>query len=116
MPAPHSKTAEAILREVRRFQEQFVECHYFLANNTHRLAELLCEAESRGVLLDEAFSLASISYWLQHIDWQSRFLKEDAQAPVPTHSTTRPAASCWPCCGRRVANCPATPIRPTNCP
>lgn len=91
MPAPHSKTAEAILREVRRFQEQFVECHYFLANNTHRLAELLCEAESRGVLLDEAFSLANVSYWLQHIDWQSRFLGvvlSFAQEPGP--KTLRP--------------------------
>ena len=91
MPAPHSNTAEAILREVRRFQEQFVECHSILANNTHRLAELLCEAVSRGVLLDEAFSLASISSWLQHIDWQSRFLGvvlSFAQEPGP--KTLRP--------------------------
>ena len=65
---------DAILLEVQQLQQQFVQCHQFLADNTHRLAELLREAESRGVLLQEAFALADVSYWLQHIDWQTKFL------------------------------------------
>ena len=63
-----------ILLEVERFQQQFVQCHQFLADNTHRLAELLRAAESRGVLLHEAFALANVGYWLQNIDWQTKFL------------------------------------------
>jgi hypothetical protein len=35
---------------------------------------LLREAESRGILLHEAFALADAEYWLQHIDWQTKFL------------------------------------------
>ena len=65
---------EAILFEVQRFQQQFVQCHQFLADNTHRLAELLREAESRGILLQDAFTLADVGYWLQNIDWQTKFL------------------------------------------
>lgn len=60
-PASPELTA-AILREVQTFQQQFVECHYFLAANSHKLAELLCEAESRGILLHEAFTLADVGY------------------------------------------------------
>ncbi len=65
---------DAILLEVQRFQQQFVQCHQFLADNTHRLAELLREAESRGVLLQDAFKLADLGYWLQNINWQTKFL------------------------------------------
>lgn len=65
---------DAILLEVQRFQQQFVQCHQFLADNTYRLAELLREAESRGILLQEAFALADVAYWLENIDWQTKFL------------------------------------------
>ncbi len=65
---------DAILCEVQRFQQEFVQCHQFLADNTQRLAELLREAESRGILLHEAFALADVGYWLQNIDWQTKFL------------------------------------------
>jgi len=65
---------DAILLEVQRFQQQFVQCHQFLADNTYRLAELLREAESRGILLQDAFKLADVGYWLQNIDWQTKFL------------------------------------------
>ena len=65
---------EEILLEVQQLQQQFVQCHQFLADNTHRLAELLREAESRGVLLQDAFKLADVGYWLQNIDWQTKFL------------------------------------------
>ena len=84
-PADH----DAILLEVERFQQQFVQCHQFLADNTHRLAELLREAESRGVLLHEAFTLANVGYWLQNIDWQTKFLgvvPKAAAAPVASQS------------------------------
>ena len=65
---------DAILLEVQRFQQQFVQCHQFLADNTYRLAELLREAESRGILLQDAFTLADVGYWLENIDWQTKFL------------------------------------------
>jgi len=65
---------DAILLEVQRFQQQFVQCHQFLADNTYRLAELLREAESRGIVLQDAFTLADVGYWLQNIDWQTKFL------------------------------------------
>lgn len=83
--------AEAILREVQRFQQQFVECHYFLAANSCRLAELLCEAESRGILLHEAFALADVGYWLQNIDWQTKFLSVVLGfVKAPSRKTLRP--------------------------
>ena len=71
---PNPPRANEIQQTVERMSHEFMKCHDFLANSTHRLAELLREAESRGVLLQEAFALADVSYWLQHIDWQSKFL------------------------------------------
>ena len=82
---------DAILLEVQRFQQQFVQCHQFLADNTYRLAELLRAAESRGILLNEAFKLADVGYWLQNIDWQTKFLGVVlAFAQDPSRKTLRP--------------------------
>jgi len=82
---------DAILLEVQRFQQQFVQCHQFLADNTYRLAELLREAESRSILLHDAFKLADVGYWLQNIDWQTKFLGVVlAFAQDPSRKTLRP--------------------------
>jgi hypothetical protein len=71
--------------------QQFMRCHQFMAEQTHKLAELLREAESRGILLHEAFALADVGYWLQHIDWQTKFLKVVlAFAQDPNRTTLRP--------------------------
>ena len=67
------KAAEAIA-EVLQIKQEFIRCHEFLATNTHRLVELLCHAESRGYLLEDALTLVDTTYWLQHIDWQTKFL------------------------------------------
>ena len=67
------KSAEAIA-EVLQMKQEFIRCHEFLANNTHRLVELLCQAESRGYLLEDSLTLVDTTYWLQMIDWQSKFL------------------------------------------
>jgi hypothetical protein len=67
------KAAKAIY-EVTLMKQQFFKCHEFLTKNTYRLVELLSEAETRGLLLDEALTLADTSFWLQMIDWQSKFL------------------------------------------
>jgi len=67
------KAAKAIY-EVTLMKQQFFQCHEFLTKNTYRLVELLSEAETRGLLLDEALTLADTSFWLQMIDWQSKFL------------------------------------------
>ena len=71
---PNPDRTEKILQTVDQMAREFMKCHDFLASSTHRLAQLLREAESRGVLLQEAFALADVSYWLQHIDWQTKFL------------------------------------------
>jgi hypothetical protein len=43
------------------------------------------------VLLHEAFALADVSYWLQHIDWQTKFLGTVlAFAQDPSRATLRP--------------------------
>ena len=82
---------DAILLEVERFQQQFVQCHQFLADNTYRLAELLREADSRGILLQDAFTLADVGYWLQNIDWQTKFLGVVlAFVQDPSSKTLRP--------------------------
>jgi hypothetical protein len=67
------KAAEAIA-EVLQMNQEFIRCHEFLANRTARLVELLCQAESRGYLLEDALTLVDTTYWLQHIDWQTKFL------------------------------------------
>ncbi len=55
------KAAKAIY-EVTQMKQQFFQCHEFLPKNTYRLVELLREAESRGLLLDEALTLADTSF------------------------------------------------------
>ena len=67
------KAAEAIA-EVLQMKQEFIRCHEFLANSTHRLVKLLCQAESRGYLLEDSLTLVDTTYWLQHIDWQTKFL------------------------------------------
>ena len=87
---------EAILLEVQRFQQQFVQCHQFLPDNTHRLAELLREADSRGILLQDAFTLADVGYWLQNINWQTKFLGVVlAFIQDPSRKTLRPLINAW---------------------
>ena len=71
---PNPDRAMETQKTVERMGHEFMKCHDFLAKSTHRLAELLREAESRGVLLQHAFALADVGYWLEHLDWQSNFL------------------------------------------
>jgi hypothetical protein len=86
-----TKNRDEILQTVHLMSQQFMQCHNFLATNTHRLAELLREAESRGILLHEAFALTDIGFWLQHLDWQTKFLSVVlAFAQDPCHKTLRP--------------------------
>jgi hypothetical protein len=88
---PNPDRTEKILQTVDQMAREFVKCHDFLASSTHRLAQLLREAESRGVLLQEAFALADVSYWLQHIDWQTKFLGTVlAFVQDPSRATLRP--------------------------
>ena len=67
------KAAEAIA-EVLEMKQEFIRCHDSLANRTYRLVELLGQAESRGYLLEDSLTLVDTSFWLQLIDWQSKFL------------------------------------------
>ena len=67
------KAAEAIA-EVLQMKREFIRCHEFLAKSTYRLVELLSQAESRGYLLEDSLPLVDTTYWLQHIDWQTKFL------------------------------------------
>jgi len=67
------KAAEAIA-EVLQMKQEFIRCHEFLANRTARLVELLGQAEARGYLLEDSLTLVDTTYWLQHIDWQTKFL------------------------------------------
>jgi hypothetical protein len=67
------KAAEAIA-EVLQMKQDFIRCHEFLANRTAPLVELLGQAESRGYLLEDSLTLVDTTYWLQHIDWQTKFL------------------------------------------
>jgi hypothetical protein len=88
---PNADRTEKILQTVDQMAREFMKCHDFLASSTHRLAQLLREAEFRGVLLHEAFALADVSYWLQHIDWQTKFLGTVlAFAQDPSRATLRP--------------------------
>jgi hypothetical protein len=91
---PNASTPDRIkeiLQTVDRMSQEFMKCHDYLATSTHRLAELLREAESRGVLLHEAFALADVSYWLTHLDWQSKFLGVVLGfAHAPSRTTLRP--------------------------
>jgi hypothetical protein len=84
------QAAEAI-SEVILMKQQFIGCHEFLAKNTFRLVELLRQAESRGVLLEDALTLADTTYWLEQIDWQSKFLSMVLNfAREPNRKSLRP--------------------------
>jgi hypothetical protein len=84
------KAAEAIA-EVLQIKQEFIRCHEFIANKTARLVELLGQAESRGYLLEDALTLVDTTYWLQHIDWQTKFLGVVlAFAQEPSSKTLRP--------------------------
>ena len=71
---PNLEEAAKAIHEVTLMKQQFVQCHEFLAKNTHRLVELLRQAESRGVLLEDSLTLVDVGFWLEVIDWQSKFL------------------------------------------
>ncbi|MFM8704899.1 MAG: hypothetical protein ACKOHG_13720, partial [Planctomycetia bacterium] len=84
------KAAEAIA-EVVRMKQEFIRCHEFLANNTYRLVELLGQAESRGYLLEDALTLVDTTYWLEMIDWQTKFLSMVLNyTKDPSRKTLRP--------------------------
>jgi len=68
------RKAAAALAEVVEMKYQFIRCHEFLAEKTGRLVDLLCEAESRGYLLEDCLTIVDATYWLQMIDWQTKFL------------------------------------------
>jgi len=88
---PNPDRAKEILQTVDQMAREFMKCHDFLAKSTHRLAELLREAESRGILLQDAFKLADVGYWLQNIDWQTKFLGTVlAFAQDPSSKSLRP--------------------------
>ena len=81
MPQPQPTNTEANIRkaaeaiaEVLEMKQEFIRCHDSLANRTYRLVELLGQAESRGYLLEDSLTLVDTSFWLQLIDWQSKFL------------------------------------------
>ena len=88
---PNPDRAKEILQTVDQMAREFMKCHYYVATNTQKLAELLRESESRGVLLQDAFALADVGYWLEHLDWQSKFLGVVlAFAQDPSRATLRP--------------------------
>jgi hypothetical protein len=84
------KAAEAIA-EVLQMKQEFIRCHDALANRTYRLVELLGQAESRGYLLEDSLTLVDAVYWLQMIDWQTRFLSMVLNfTQDPSRRTLRP--------------------------
>jgi hypothetical protein len=75
MPAQADlEKAAEVIYQVTLMKQEFIRCHEFLAQNTHTVVALLREAESRGVLLEDAVTLVDAAHWLQMIDWQSKFL------------------------------------------
>ena len=88
-PNPHR--ANEIQQTVDQMAREFMKCHYYVATNTQKLAELLREAETRGILLQDAFTLADVAYWLENIDWQTKFLSVVlAFVQDPSSKTLRP--------------------------
>lgn len=72
-------------------KQEFFQCHDFLARRSFRLVELLREAESRGVLLEESLTLVETTFWLEMIDWQSKFLSMVLNfAKEPNRKSLRP--------------------------
>jgi len=87
----NQRKAAELIYHVQLMKQQFLQCHDFLAQSTHKMVELLCEAESRGVLLDDALTLVDTSYWLQMIDWQTQFLSMVLNfTKEPCRKTLRP--------------------------
>jgi hypothetical protein len=97
-PQPHPTNTEANIRkaaeaiaEVLQMKQEFIRCHEFVANRTARLVELLGHAESRGYLLEDSLTLVDTTYWLQHIDWQTKFLSMVLNfTKDPSSKTLRP--------------------------
>jgi hypothetical protein len=84
------EAAEAIA-EVLQMKQEFIRCHDSLANRTYRLVELLGQAESRGYLLEDSLTLVDTVYWLQMIDWQTKFLSMVLNfTKDPSRKTLRP--------------------------
>jgi len=72
-------------------KQEFIRCHDSLANRTYRLVELLGQAESRGYLLEDSLTLVDTVYWLQMIDWQTKFLSMVLNfTKDPSRKTLRP--------------------------
>lgn len=83
--------AAKMIYEVLLMKQHFLRCHEWLADKTFRLVELLREAESRGVLLEESLTLVDVMFWLEAIDWQSKFLSLVLNfAKEPNRKSLRP--------------------------
>jgi hypothetical protein len=83
--------AAKVIYEVMLMKQQFLRCHEWLADKTFRLVELLREAESRGVRLEESLTLVDVMFWLEAIDCQSKFLSLVLNfAKEPNRKSLRP--------------------------
>jgi hypothetical protein len=63
-----------VLKEMRRIKWELYSCYTFEAERIERLAELMRQADSRGTLIEDVLEMIDVSYWLEQLDWQKKWL------------------------------------------
>lgn len=84
-PSHENLTAE-VIKAIRTLKYSFFSCYKFQEERLLELVKLLQEAESRGILVTDAVSLAETSFWLQWIACNLTYVElllQFAQNPGP---------------------------------
>lgn len=86
MTPNHEHLTAEVIKAIRTLKYSFFSCYKFQEERLLELVRLLQEAESRGILVTEAVSLADTSFWLQVIACNLTYVElllQFAETPGP---------------------------------
>ena len=72
---PHDEKVAAVLKEIRQIKWGLYGCYKFESETYEKLAAVLRNADSRGILIDEVLELTDVTYWLQQLDYHGKWLR-----------------------------------------
>jgi hypothetical protein len=89
---------------IKEIKQEFIRYHNFIGERTFRLAQLLLDAETRGVLVEQTLEFAEVSYWLELIDYHHKYLSTILNfGKRPCAKTLRPILEIFGTDRKRVA-------------
>ncbi len=90
---------------IKEIKEEFIKYHEYIAKRTYKLVTLLLDAETRGILVEEALELAEVGYWLEIVEYHNKFLSIILNfGKQPCAKTLRPILEIYGAGRKRVAS------------